>query len=264
MCDERATSTLTWREAAIKVLRKNKQAMHYSDIAREIVENNMRKAGATPAISLNTALNLSLRNEGARSPFVRVAHGEYFLKELEDAVDSEPETSTLQDEGSETLIKAFGMFWERDLVQWRRGCSLIGRQQVNSDSVDFSNQRGIYILYDGKEVIYAGRSIDRPMGDRLFEHTQDRLRGRWNRFSWFGVLSVKDDGVLGEMESSFSSEKLMETFEAVLIEVLEPPLNRKRGDGFSAIEYLQVTDPNIEREEVMKLLNEVQRRMMNS
>jgi len=98
----------------------------------------------------------------------------------------------------------------------------------------------------------------------FFEHTQDRLRGRWNRFSWFGVLSVKDDGVLGEMESDFSSEKLLETFEAVLIEVLEPPLNRKRGDGFSAIEYLQVTDPNIEREEVMKLLNEVQRRMMNS
>jgi len=50
---------LTWREAAIIVLRDNKQAMHYSDIAREIVENNMRSAGATPATSLNTALNLS-------------------------------------------------------------------------------------------------------------------------------------------------------------------------------------------------------------
>jgi len=255
---------LTWREAAIIVLRDNKQAMHYSDIAREIVENNMRSAGATPATSLNTALNLSLRNEGSASPFVKVANGEYFLKELEDATDCEPEVGVIQDDRSETLIKAFGMFWERNLVQWRRSCSLVGRQQVNSDSVDFSDQRGIYILYDGKEVIYAGRSIDRAMGDRLFEHTQDRLRGRWNRFSWFGVRDVNDNGALGEVEKNFSYERLLETFEAVLIEVLEPPLNRKRGDGFSAIEYLQVTDPNIEREEVMKLLNEVQRRMMNN
>ena len=36
------------------------------------------------------------------------------------------------------------------------------------------------------------------------------------------------------------------TMEAVLIEGLEPRQNRKRGDDFKAVEYLQVEDPSIE------------------
>lgn len=252
----------TWKDAAVEVLRNNAEAMHYTDIARNIVENKMRRAGATPATSLNTALNISIRSEGQSSPFVKVGSGEYFLRELEESDHHEDESTDPAPEDDATLIKAFGMFWERSLIQWRRSSAIIGRQQVNSDSVDFSGQIGIYILYDGKEVVYIGRSVDRPIGERLFEHTQDRLRGRWNRFSWFGVLDVQDDGALGELDQHFTSTKLIDTFEAVFIEVLEPPLNRKRGDGFSAIEYLQVTDPNVEREEIMKLLNEVQRKMM--
>ena len=39
---------------------------------------------------------------------------------------------------------------------------------------------------------------------------------------------------------------MIETLEALLIESLEPPLNRRRGDNFSGAEYLQVPDPEIE------------------
>ena len=35
--------------------------------------------------------------------------------------------------------------------------------------------------------------------------------------------------------------------EAVLIESLEPPLNRRRGDNFSGAEYIQAPDPQIEK-----------------
>lgn len=35
--------------------------------------------------------------------------------------------------------------------------------------------------------------------------------------------------------------------EALLIEGLEPPQNRKRGDGFSAVEFIQAVDPDIEK-----------------
>jgi hypothetical protein len=36
--------------------------------------------------------------------------------------------------------------------------------------------------------------------------------------------------------------------EALLIEALEPRQNRKRGDSFKAVEYLQIEDPRIEKE----------------
>ncbi|MGA8613831.1 MAG: hypothetical protein WB760_19585 [Xanthobacteraceae bacterium] len=40
---------------------------------------------------------------------------------------------------------------------------------------------------------------------------------------------------------------MIETMEAVLIESLEPPLNRRRGDNFSGAEYIQAPDPQIEK-----------------
>lgn len=48
--------------------------------------------------------------------------------------------------------------------------------------------------------------------------------------------------------------------EALLIEALEPPLNRKRGDGLSAVEYQQVEDPQLEKARQVNLLAELSRR----
>ena len=43
----------------------------------------------------------------------------------------------------------------------------------------------------------------------------------------------------------FNSESLILTIESVLIETLEPPRNKRGGDGFDQIEYLQVLDPDL-------------------
>jgi hypothetical protein len=40
---------------------------------------------------------------------------------------------------------------------------------------------------------------------------------------------------------------LIATMEALLIEGLEPPQNRQRGEGFNAVEFIQVKDPEIEK-----------------
>jgi hypothetical protein len=40
---------------------------------------------------------------------------------------------------------------------------------------------------------------------------------------------------------------IVATMEALLIEGLEPPQNRRRGDDFRAIEYIQREDPELER-----------------
>ena len=65
-------------------------------------------------------------------------------------------------------------------------------------------------------------------------------------FSWFGLKGVGEDGLLIAGETPWTPKSVIDTMEALLIESLEPPLNRKRGDNFAAVEYLQVPDPEIE------------------
>ena len=97
------------------------------------------------------------------------------------------------------------MFWRRNAVEWQATPKLLGKQQVGATPVDFNKQLGIYLLYDGREVIYIGRTTDRPLGRRLFEHLSDRLAARWDRFSWFGLLPVSEAGNLGTLPESFSA-----------------------------------------------------------
>ncbi|MFT3688130.1 hypothetical protein [Paenirhodobacter sp.] len=92
----------------------------------------------------------------------------------------------------------------------------------------------------------SAESVDRPISIRLREHLRDRLNGRWNRFSWFGLRGVDDAGRLTEPDFATSQRDIIALMEGILIETLEPPLNRKRGDDFSAREYLQVDDPGLE------------------
>jgi hypothetical protein len=105
--------------------------------------------------------------------------------------------------------------------------------------------------------MYVGRTTEKRLAARLSEHTRDRLNGRWDRVSWFGLLGVTDAGKLTpENLSSLSSEDIIVTFEALLVEGLEPRLNRKRGDAFRAVEYLQVQDPEIIKKSKKKVLEE--------
>ena len=135
------------------------------------------------------------------------------------------------------------MYWSRDKVSWISKPKILGIQSSASDNVDFSEQKGVYLLHDGHIVIYVGRTTDQPLGVRLKQHTFDRLSGRWDRFSWFGVYPVTPQGKLkSDGNVSFDLEGLIVTMEALLIEGLEPPQNRKGGDGFRAVEFLQSED----------------------
>ena len=44
--------------------------------------------------------------------------------------------------------------------------------------------------------------------------------------------------------------------EALLIEGLEPPQNLERGDDFSAVEFLQVEDPDIQKNQILETIEE--------
>lgn len=155
-----------------------------------------------------------------------------------------------ESEAQYEIVTSFGMFWRRESVQWVSTPKLLGMQQLGAVPVDFNKQLGIYLLYDGREVIYIGRSTERPLGKRLFEHTLDRLGARWDRFSWFGLLPVSETGQLGSLPASYEAAKLIPALEAILIEALEPRQNRKRGDDLSAVEYIQKEDPEIHKKKV--------------
>jgi hypothetical protein len=112
------------------------------------------------------------------------------------------------------------------------------------------DQRGVYLLHDVQRVIYVGQVADQPLGKRLSQHTIDRLNGRWDRFSWFGIRRVTTDGKLMDADlKNLTAANIITTLEALLIEGLEPPQNRKRGEDFGAVEYLQVENPKHKKQE---------------
>jgi hypothetical protein len=71
---------------------------------------------------------------------------------------------------------------------------------------------------------------------------------------------VEENGTLSTPAVAWTHEVVIETLEALLIESLEPPLNRKRGDNLSAIEYLQSIDPQIEDTRKKQVLQELMSR----
>lgn len=248
-----------WKKAIEQVLKEAGTSMHYKDIASQIIADGLRtNIGATPAATVSANLTTSIKQEKEKSPFRKVGRGEYVLRTLKpEKANEEIEEETDEGEKEEkqyAIISSFGMFWRRDLVDWNFKASLLGMQQLGAEPVNFHEQLGIYLLYDGREIIYVGRSSERPLGRRLYEHTVDRLATRWDRFSWFGLLPVTDKGKFASLPDSFSSTDLIPSLEAILIEALEPRQNRKRGDDLAAVEFLQKEDPEIERKKKEAIL----------
>jgi hypothetical protein len=261
---------MKWREAVEKVLRDAGAAMHYTEIAEAIISRGLRTdVGATPAATVSATIAIDMSN--ANSNFVRVGRGEYTLKDALLLVARHPrpkdekEVQAPQPESLEEpagIINAFGMYWRRDFVIWNSNPKILGQQQQGARTVNFSEQVGLYLLNDSREVVYVGRATDQRLGKRLYQHTLDRLNGRWDRFSWFGLLRVTDDGKLVGVDfASLSADTLTATMEALLIEGLEPSQNRKRGDDFRAVEYLQVRDPELNRKAQAALFEDLRAKL---
>jgi hypothetical protein len=258
----------TWREAIDKVLGAATSPLHYKEIADKIIAEGLRTSlGATPAATVNAQISSSIKHDGPRSPYVRVAKGTFALAmraaathQVKDKLTPTVEESDESEEQYE-IVSSFGMFWRRDCIQWAATPKLLGMQQLGATPVDFNKQLGIYLLYDGREVIYIGRTTDRPLGRRLYEHTLDRLAARWDRFSWFGLLPISDSGKLGILPVTYEAAKIIPALEAILIEALEPRQNRKRGDDLSAAEFIQREDPEIHKKRVKASLEAAMEKM---
>jgi len=259
---------LTWLEAIKKVMQKSDSAMHYTEIAEEIINEGYRKeVGATPANTVYSVIRQDINNRGSDSEFVFIDKGYFWLRSKmnEDLAPTTKGKADGKDVAGGGIIQAFGMFWSRDRVIWEQNTILLGQQNQGSKIVNFGDQIGVYVLYDINRPVYAGRAIDQGFGRRLFQHTFDRLNGRWNRFSWFGIKGVSDDGSLTQVNlNDITADGMIATMEALLIETLEPALNRKRGDDFTAVEYLQSEDPRMKDLQLANVLAQIQGRLQLS
>ncbi len=251
---------LGWDDAIQAVLHASADPLHYVEISERISAQGLKqKIGANPSNQVASILSRSLKN--VDSPFVKLGRGLYGLKDRVDLPASAAVDEIAVDaEDIETgALRAFGMFWQRSYVSWTGPAKLFGLQQLGATQVNFAEQAGVYLLHDRERVIYVGRATS-TLYARLKYHTTDRLGGRWDRFSWFGLRSVGEDGSLAEAPISWTHEVVIETLEALLIEAMEPPLNRKGGDNLSGVEYLQVADPEIEKRRKKELMNELAKR----
>lgn len=230
---------MSWKDAAQKVLEDAAKPLHYKDITDRILGQGLKtKVGATPAATVNSTINWAIQKEGSAGAFERTGRGEYGLRtggKSEAAPDDDAESGSLE---------AFGMYWERDRVNWTGNPRLFGREHPKSDRVNLADQLGVYLLYDEhRVVVYVGQATKQSIWQRLAQHTSDRLTSRWQRFSWFGIRPVAKNGKLGSVATgTITPKRLISTLEALLIEALEPRQNRA-GSSYSGEEYIQADDP---------------------
>ncbi len=179
---------MTWEEAIQKVLADvSPNSLSCTEIAECIISGRLRKnIGKTPAATVSSVITRSIRRDGEISPYRKgKKKGTYsMLLPAGSNSGTVPPTSTASQskESAEpdSILYSLGMFWQRDAVDWKQKPKLLGvnMKRTKSTPVDFCEQRGIYLLYDGREIIYVGQTIDRPLGKRLYEHKKDRMSTR--------------------------------------------------------------------------------------
>jgi hypothetical protein len=150
------------------------------------------------------------------------------------------------------LVRSIGLFWREDCVYWGSGNkagTLLGVpfNAKTSEPIDFRDQIGIYALYADYQLVYVGQagSGEQTMFARLKQHRKNDLAGRWNRFSWFGVLRALGDGRLSSKREALHPKlpDVLNHIEAILIHSSEPPMNGQGGRfGEKVTRYQQVRD----------------------
>jgi hypothetical protein len=99
---------------------------------------------------------------------------------------------------------------------------------------------------------------------RLKNHMDGQLWNRWQFFSWVGFRDVNADGKLSGQQnvdsgvSGFKYSDALNEIEGILIEIIEPKLNKQSGRLKGAREYRQFRDERINDVTNSDLLAELQ------
>lgn len=151
-----------------------------------------------------------------------------------------------------SIVKNYGLLWSREFLNK----DLKGYLRKDpSFEINFQKQIGIYILYNqNHEVVYVGQAGSQGgLFRRINAHCRDSKWLRWEFFSWFGFFDV--DKTTKQLIQSknyinkYEFSSALSDLEGILINVMEPSLNKKgyRFDG--AEEYRQCIDPSLSFEQ---------------
>lgn len=146
------------------------------------------------------------------------------------------------------LIKAYGLYWNPDIVQWNKSgrSDLAGiiRRKKRKHRINFWDAKGIYVLHTDFKAVYVGKAFKTSIGKRLRDHLTDRFAGRWDMFSWFSVsnprITQADVSLPGQRK--LGPGTIASTLEALAILIADPALNRKRESLIGAYDAQQPDD----------------------
>ena len=167
------------------------------------------------------------------------------------------------------IIKNYGFLWDRDFV-YRGAGSNAGHLNGTSAGVpvaDFREQIGVYVLYDSTQrIVYVGQAGNgnATLFTRLKNHMDGPMWNRWKYFTWVGFKDVNADGKLSAQQSvtsgvsGFKYSDALNELEGILIEVIEPKLNKQSGRLKSAREYYQYRDDRLNEVTAADVLRELQ------
>ena len=229
------------RNAILCILKAAEEPLRADEIARRIVEEDLRQK------ALVHSVNGRLSDMFSKGSVIKPDRALFELNPNPSRPSAEEIRKAREDEQLNNVC-AYGLYWERDKVNWNPGRGgqrgLWGAAGDGTEPVDFSNQAGIYVLYNGMTPLYVGRTIaeDRALMTRLVSHHRDDRKGaRWDKFSWFGFRRVGNNGQLVATNANVSTDLLITFLEAVMIEAFLPPLNNRGGDLLGTM-YEQVED----------------------
>lgn len=174
----------------------------------------------------------------------------------------------------EPAFAAYGIGWKRDKVEWEGRSSSIGKLpgtngefvELDDDgeprkaengkpipkAIDFQKQAGIYLLHQGAQTVYVGKTKGPPDDSNfggLYSRLQihNRNKRMWDAFSWFGFRELQSDGSLAESDYVPSKHvdilQLITIIEAVVIEGIGLRDNQRGGDIGNSLQFDQFDHP---------------------
>jgi restriction system protein len=208
------SGTMTFKEAAIRVLRE-RGPMHYEDLAAAILAAGLvHTAGATPAATLSTALAVDLKRRGEESDFVRLGPGVFGLRGVHEAaepmlrvqasMEASGEESAVDDANTRVRVPFFPRYSEvRQLLRIWPGtprkrvtglqAALLAQTGTPQNAVDWTNP-AVWIpeRLQGAERELAQAIWQRSEGGVNPRHTH----GHWVLVQKYGLLRDGHGGVL--------------------------------------------------------------------
>lgn len=175
------------------------------------------------------------------------------------------------------IIKNYGFLWDRNHI-YRGAGSNPGHLKGTASGLpiaEFRDQIGVYVLYDSnQQIVYVGQAGNgnATLFTRLKNHMDGQMWNRWQYFTWIGFKDVNADGNLSAQQninsgvSGFKYSDALNELEGILIEVIEPKLNKQSGRLKSAREYFQYRDERLNDVNAADILKEIQalRKELNS